>query len=59
MVFRIGTKVLEKGVLPDLLHVGPVVNLSLRNRVRDLEGLRVGESVITDVEVQVGNGLGV
>jgi hypothetical protein len=55
VVLRLTAKVLEDAVLPELLHVGPVFNLTVTNGHGHLVDLRVFIGLITDEEVQVGD----
>ena len=57
VVLGLGAEVLEDGLLPVLLHVGPVVDLAVTDGVGDLVGLGGRDSLLADVEVEVLNTL--
>ena len=55
MIFRFAPQVLEDAVLPETLHVIPVLNLTVTDRVVRLVGLAVGLGLLTNVEVKILN----
>lgn len=54
VVLRVRAQVAENAVLPQLLHVSPVVDFTTAHRVVDLHALLV-HGVVTNVEVKVLN----
>lgn len=55
VVLGLAAKVLEDAVLPELLHVGPVLDLAVAHGHGDLVDLGVLVSLVTDEEVQIGD----
>jgi hypothetical protein len=55
MVLRLGAEILEDRLFPVTLHVIPVVDHTMANRVVDTVSRRlgIGERLITDEEVEV------
>lgn len=55
MVLRLSTEVLEDRLFPVTLHVIPVVDLTMANRVIDTVSgrLRIGKSLVANEEVEV------
>ena len=53
MVLRLGTQVLEEALLPEPLHVVPVVDLPVPDRVVHLVRVLVSECLVANVEVKV------
>lgn len=53
MVFWLGAKVLEDRLLPEHLHVSPVVNLPVPDRVAQFVRLGRLDGLLSDVKVQV------
>lgn len=57
VVLGLGTEVLEDCLLPVLLHVGPVVDLTVTDRVGNLIRLGGADSLLANVKVEVFNTL--
>ena len=57
MILWFATKVLEYRLLPVTLHIVPVIDLTMADRIVDAVSrrLRVGECLIADEEVEVLN----
>ena len=55
VVLGVGTQVLEDRLLPELLHVCPVVDLAVAHGVRQLVHLRVRHRFVADVKVKIFN----
>lgn len=55
MVLRLRTQVLEDGLLPESLHVVPVLDLAVADGVVDsiAGSLSIGQGLIADEEVEV------
>lgn len=53
MVLWLGAEVLEDALLPVALHLVPVVNLAVLDRVVDGVRLGVGEGLVADEKVEV------
>ena len=55
MILWLRSQILEDGLLPVPLHVVPIVNLTMTDRVVDTVsgGLRVRECLVTDEEIKV------
>lgn len=53
MVLWLASQVLEQAMLPVSLHVIPIFNLAMSNRIVDLIGLAVGQCFVTNVKVEV------
>jgi len=57
VVLRLTAQVLEDALLPELFHVGPVLNLTMLDGIFGGVGFRVSHSFVTDEEVQVVDGV--
>jgi hypothetical protein len=53
VVFWLGTQVLEDALFPIPLHVVPILNHAVPNRIMDPVCLRVRHRFITDVKVEI------
>mmetsp|Transcript_39287 Transcript_39287/g.99011 ORF Transcript_39287/g.99011 Transcript_39287/m.99011 type:complete len:469 (-) Transcript_39287:189-1595(-) len=57
MILRFTSKILEDAVFPVAFNVGPVVNLTMTDRVVHTVGLGVSLGLVTDEEVQIFDAL--
>ncbi len=55
VVLRLTAKVLEDTLLPELLHVSPVINLTMTHWHGDLVSLGILVGLVTNEEVKVIN----
>lgn len=53
MIFRFSSKVLEDTLFPITLHMIPVLNHAVPNRIIDAVGLRVGHGLVPDMEIEI------
>lgn len=53
VILGLAPQVLEDALLPVAFHVVPVFNLTMFDRVTNLVRLAVGESFVSNVEVEV------
>ena len=57
VVLRLTSQVLEDALLPELFHVGPVLNLTVLDGIFSGIGFGVGHGFVTDEEIQVFDGV--
>ena len=57
VVLRLTAQVLEDALLPELFHVGPVLNLTVLDGIFSGIGFGVGHGLVTDEEVQILDGV--
>jgi hypothetical protein len=53
VILGLGTEILEDNLLPHHFHVGPVIDLTVADRIAKLVALGCGGSLLTDVEVKI------
>ncbi len=55
VVLWLGSKVLEDALFPVSLHMIPVINKSMTNRIMQAISLRVSHGLVSDEEIKVLN----
>lgn len=55
MVFWLGSKIFEDALFPVSLHVIPIIDESMTNRIMQPIGFRIGNGLVSDEEIKVLN----
>lgn len=55
MVFWLRSKIFKDALFPVSLHMIPIINESMTNRIMQPIGFRIGNGLVSDVEVKIFN----